>query len=246
VYTPSFMANNPAAPAFRGFDLQAQEPPVFSSGVEGKITFEPEDTSWVFSAALLYGRANGSKSINHPTAEHRVFHNGTVFRTYGPPTPSGYRTHHFRCCRTYTNATTAPAFVNMQAHSRQSHAIIDFQAGRDVGVGLFGQGGSSVVSAGVRVAQFISKSGATIHAVPFVEFRKNVHQTVGYTVTGYYKLPMHHYAASVNAVRSFHGIGPAYILERFRASAGQSTGRRIQFRLGRKCSASFWTPKSSG
>ena len=38
-------------------------------------------------------------------------------------------------------------------------SIADFQAGKDVGLGMFGNGGKSVFSAGVRFAQFNREIG---------------------------------------------------------------------------------------
>lgn len=44
--------------------------------------------------------------------------------------------------------------LHADTSSTESHVIIDFQAGKDVGIGLFGRGSISTLSAGIRFAQF--------------------------------------------------------------------------------------------
>ena len=57
-------------------------------------------------------------------------------------------------------------FGDGQGTTRESHLVVDFRAGKDVGLGLFGAKGMSVFSAGVRFAQFTSGSDVTLHARP--------------------------------------------------------------------------------
>ena len=45
-----------------------------------------------------------------------------------------------------------------------THAILDFQAGKDVGLGMFG--GKSILSAGIRVAQLNENSERPPYRVP--------------------------------------------------------------------------------
>jgi hypothetical protein len=208
IFVPSFISKNPSAPALQGFDLQAQKSSVFSNGAEGKITFQPEDTNWVFSASVLYGRANSSKNVSQATPGHHLRYK-SVYAIYGAPTTSGYRSKHFHCCVTHYNNTPGGAFASMQARSHQSHAVIDFQAGRDVGLGLFGS--SSIVSAGVRFVQFVSRTNTEIQALPDKEVQKTVQHEFGYTVTGYINLRQfkHQFAVSSDTHHSFRGIGPS-------------------------------------
>ena len=42
----------------------------------------------------------------------------------------------------------------------ESHDVLDFQAGKDVGLGIFGARGSSLLSVGIRIAQFTSRTNA--------------------------------------------------------------------------------------
>ena len=74
---------------------------------------------------------------------------------------------------------------------------MDFAVGRDVGIGIFGRDGTGTVSAGVRLAQFNSRSSSTIGADPHVNFVTEVSQK-------YHNL----YDIKETEERSFHGMGP--------------------------------------
>ncbi len=49
------------------------------------------------------------------------------------------------------------------ARHRESHAIIDFQVGKDFGLGMFGYEGSSVFSAGIRYAHFTARTDTAFY-----------------------------------------------------------------------------------
>ena len=49
------------------------------------------------------------------------------------------------------------AFSDSLAHHSEHHTIADFQAGKDIGLGLFGHDGTSTLNAGVRFASFSAK-----------------------------------------------------------------------------------------
>ena len=54
-----------------------------------------------------------------------------------------------------------------RAQNDEHHLIVDFQAGKDVGLGMFGgKDGSSVFGLGVRFAQFSSKSNIALKSDP--------------------------------------------------------------------------------
>ena len=129
--------------------IQSQEPPAYGFGGEGKVTFAPEASDWIFSAAVRYGRSNGARHLHHQTPGHITYATGKV-----APVRYSY-------------------FGDGQTEFHESHFILDFQAGRDVGLGLFGSGGSSVVSAGVRIAQFNSNTNIDLHARPYAHFTPN-------------------------------------------------------------------------
>ena len=46
----------------------SQKPPLYSSGFEGAILFQPEDSKWHFSAAMRYGRSNNSNTTHEQTS----------------------------------------------------------------------------------------------------------------------------------------------------------------------------------
>jgi hypothetical protein len=205
-FIPDFIANNLSSPGAKGFDFLEEKPSDFSNGLEGKLTFQPEGSDWVFSAGVLYGRANGVHHTSHITPGHHLHHKSL----YVHFSLSNYDPNRFGCCITVSYTTTIHhAYGNLQSRSDQTHAVIDFQAGRDVGLGMFGRGGSSVISAGVRFAQFISRSNSAIHFRPDREFVKQYDHYDGFTYSNYRALPTHRYSGRASSARDFHGIGPA-------------------------------------
>jgi hypothetical protein len=57
-------------------------------------------------------------------------------------------------------------FSNGNMRSTTVHVVLDFQAGKDFGFGMFGRGGSSTASLGVRFAQFGQRSVIGAHGMP--------------------------------------------------------------------------------
>lgn len=117
---------------------------------EGSVSFQPRDTDWVFSAAVTFGRSRGKSKFHQsapiPTTSLTTFH--TTIPTYPFP---------------YHKTFTKPVKENANSFSAdtttaESHTIVDFSAGKDVGLGMFGRDSSSVVGAGVRIASFSSKT----------------------------------------------------------------------------------------
>jgi iron complex outermembrane receptor protein len=184
-FAPVFIAANPNSPVLQSVTpLQAQNPPPFSFGEESKITFQPEGSDWVFSVAVNYGRSSNFKHVDHQT--------NRVFSEQYPYTPTRYL------------KTDLESFANTQVHRRESHAILDFTVGKDVGLGMFGQESSSVLSLGVRFAQFSSEETFNLKARPDL--------VVTYQYLGPFKVPNKYfntYQATGQATRSFRGIGPS-------------------------------------
>jgi hypothetical protein len=89
---------------------------------------------------------------------------------------------------------------------QESHTILDFSAGKDVGLGLFGKEGSSTLSFGVCYAQFGSKMTFDARARPDLQFK--YFPSAGApsrNVFPYFRT----YHVIGNASRSFHGLGPS-------------------------------------
>jgi|HubBroStandDraft_2_1064218.scaffolds.fasta_scaffold02368_3 iron complex outermembrane receptor protein len=182
-FTPNFFSVYGYTAAIKAIEPHAQLGSHFTNGGEGSISFEPEDSNWVFSAAALYGRSNTHIHVHQQTVHLEYEYIGPYHGFY----PGDAKT------------------ADLVTKADQSHAIIDFQAGRDVGLGLFGRDGSSTINAGVRFAQFASHADITIRARPdphyhFWTFRYPAKFPIDYYQT---------YHAVDHASRSFRGIGPS-------------------------------------
>jgi len=127
-----------------------------------EITFQPGGSDWVLSLGIRYGKSARDEGINLLTAHAGI--------GYGDP---------------------YDAFQIVKAPSSENHTIVDFQVGKDVGLGRFV---SSVVGAGVRIAQFNSRSHVDIKSQP--------------TNCNAY-CPYNKFYASFDASRRFTGIGPS-------------------------------------
>jgi len=184
VFAPAFLAANPNSSVLGPVTpLQAQRPPKFSFGEEGRISFQPEGSDWIFSAAIRYGRSGNFRHVDHQTdGTHHASYNGH---------PTG-------------NLFTQADFADTQAHHKETHAILDFAVGKDIGLGFFGREGSSNLSAGIRFAQFTANAAFDIRARPDLHVKY---------FTGYNRhfpfLYFHTYHATGHASRSFRGVGPS-------------------------------------
>ena len=176
---------------------KVQRPPRYEFGQEGRLSFAPQGSEWVFSAAVRYGRANSSHTSHEETSPSsaRIIYDNPYY---------GFHS-------TFLQPAQAKRFATTTSLTHSSHLVMDFQAGRDVGLGVFGKSGSSAINAGVRVAQFTSKSKTEIDSDP--DFTK-AYQTIvlGPNQSGYFKIPRQHwdlYDGQMTMARSFRGIGPS-------------------------------------
>jgi len=169
----------------------SQRPSPNAFGEEGKISFAPEGSDWVISAGIRYGRSHAARHLHHhtPAPTHLgsvyVFYKGFVLTTNFPQNKLSYG--------------------DGQTSLSEKHLILDFQVGKDVGLGMFAAQGDSTVSAGVRIAQFTTASGVTLHA-------RNYVINFATATTGKYRLPQpfhSSYAAVLQANRSTQAIGPS-------------------------------------
>ncbi len=195
LFAPPFMDKTPADPLEPM--ISAQNPPPFSVGGEGRITFMPRNSDWVLSAGVYYGRSNSDKHLEHQTQIPYVKQSGynQIF-----PQPG------------------KAVFGDGQTSFKDTHAVLDFRAGKDVGLGLFGAGGTSIISAGVRFAQFTSSSNIALHARPEykvgdVHHGTRIRQTYygGTRIQRYqsYNFFRHTYSASLQSKRNSHALGPS-------------------------------------
>jgi len=194
-YAPPFVTqllNNPFTPP-----AKVQAPPRFSIGEEGRISFQPEDSDWVFSAALRYGRANRSGHTYEKTAP------ASAHKYISIPSHSKYASGLL--------APAAKRFATTVAQNYDTDLVLDFQAGKDVGLGLLGAHGSSTFSAGVRIAQFRSRSHARLDSDPNFAFSYKYLSNLGPYV-GHFKIANQNwdlYKGQFDASRTFKGIGPS-------------------------------------
>jgi hypothetical protein len=159
--------------------LDLQRPARYGFGGEGRLSFSPDDLGWTFTISARYGRSNAA----------RESHQQTSVNFTQPKAPFV--------------AFAVPRYANADASNKESHAIVDFTAGRDVGIGRFGRDGSSDIAFGVRFAQFSSESHADITARPDAIDR--------FFPPKYILInPLRHqYEAHSQASRSFRGAGPS-------------------------------------
>ncbi|HSZ74171.1 MAG TPA: hypothetical protein VK779_05070 [Rhizomicrobium sp.] len=200
----------------------AQRPSPYSIGAEGKITFVPQGTDWVMSAAVRYGRSQNARHMHQQTSPDYPLRS-FVGQIYSPP--------------------GNPMFGDAQTEYKESHLIVDFQAGKDFGLGLFGASGKSIVSAGVRFAQFTSSSDAALHARPEYRFGQTHHGSRSI----YRSLPYPHYvkagyhsadsfrqtnAAFLQTKRNTHAIGPSVSWAASLPMIGTDTGASLHLDWG--------------
>ena len=234
-FMPPFVANNPDSTAFTPVSpAEAQKPPGFSFGADSKILFQPEDSNWVFSASILYGRANDNRNF-HQTAKNKPLYKHLVLgtRTVYPPN------HNY--------ILPTANFLAVVEKQDESHAVIDFQAGRDFGLGLFGRTGTSVLSVGVRLAQFTSDMQSNLQARPDFEVRaiKFPNQNVPHAYGTIFNHRYHQYEATAQSARSFRGIGPSLSWNASSPFAGNPENSELSVDWGANAAILFGRQKAN-
>lgn len=137
---------------------------------DAAISIHPHHSDWTFTAAVRYGRAQrGPIRVHDQTyEEQRGFFSKYHLTTY--------------------------AFLNATEKTSSTHAIIDFKAGKDIGLG-FAHNGESTFDFGIRVAQLTEHAEGTMTAFSTLPVKyasgKVVHE------------------ASALFVRSYTGAGPS-------------------------------------
>jgi hypothetical protein len=197
-FSPTFPQERPA---MFGPSTAYEELPHQSIDETGKLSFRPKGSDWVLSAGVRYGRSVRKVDKNQQTFPNPVY--GTLVS--GPESsiviPFLY------------HGPLAHKFASTQMEARESHLIVDFQAGRDVGLGLFG--GSSQIDFGVRFAQFNNKSNIALASDP--DWKVHYKYAPTFWLPIFPKLEgmkfwggegYHNHYASLQSERHFRGIGP--------------------------------------
>jgi hypothetical protein len=214
-FAPPFTLITPTpAPYKEGSPLIAQRPPRFSFGGEAKIVFEPEGTDWVLSAAVRYGRSNGKRHVRQQTD----LPNNITFGTRVFPYPG-------------------QQFADTKTNNLGGDTVVDFQVGKDVGLGMLGHEGSAVLTAGVRFAQIQQHSHIEMKARPEWVFL----ETFGFLIDASY----HSYAANVDISRNFHGVGPSISWNAATPIAGSDEHGEVLFDWGLNAAVLFGRQKMS-
>ncbi len=237
VYDPPFVANFASSPAYKPSPLQLEKPPLFSNGEEAKVSFSPDGSDWVFSAAVRYGRANGNKAVAHQTPGQAI-HDNFWYISSG----------NFHCCHT-NNGNAVPDYADTTVTHHDSHMILDFQAGKDVRLGWFGRNGKSLVSAGIRFAQFGANSSASLHARPDVV----VHDPCS-TAGIQSFLPgeacptgtASEFSGTAESKRSFRGVGPEISWNASVPVLGDAQAGEFAFDWGANAAVLFGRQKARG
>jgi iron complex outermembrane receptor protein len=189
IYTPGFLSTyaNSSILQQHTTPTEAQQPPLFSIGEEAKISYQPDDSDWVVSASVRYGRSGNKIDVHHQTNKSHPW-------KYKSGIPQK------------TNIFTQEKFVDSHIYHAESHSIMDFTAGKDVGLGLFGEDILTILSAGIRFAQYEAHSSVDMRARPDLSFKYFPSAAApNRDVIG----PNYHtYHAYENASRKFHGVGP--------------------------------------
>jgi hypothetical protein len=174
-FTAAFMAL-PSDAYDRGKLTGEQRSARFAFGFEGKAVVQPQGSDWSFSAAIRYGRSHANRHTHEqgPSATRALY--------------------------SFNIPKYAAPFDDIKTRYAESHTVLDFMAGKDVGLGRFGSEGKSTIDFGVRYAQFSQKSTLDAFARPEVNIL--VHGFRGY-------LSFHQYTMFANAERNFHGVGPS-------------------------------------
>ena len=213
-FAPAFIAVNSSSVVFNPISpLDAERAPKFAVGAQGKISFEPMGTDWIFSASALYGRASGDKHVRHQTYTYP----GHTFSG----APQGYN--------------YVERFADTKALQNEVHAIIDFKAGKDIGLGMLGRNGVSVLSFGARFAQFSSRTQVSIEARP------DLHATPGLA----FQDAFHDYTAMAESRRSFRGAGPSLSWDASAPVVGSQDDGEIALDWGASAAVLFGRQKVS-
>jgi len=230
-YVPPFLETQPR-PGFEDISpASTQRPGRFAIGGEAKVSIAPKNSDWSFLAQVRFGRSNKSKHAHQQT---------TAFKRTGQGTnTAGVHVPFYASLLAYGDTVVGNA---------ERHAIVDFMAGRDVGLG-FGHNATASFDFGVRFAQFTSKSTVTIHErvdptisripAPPNPFLPNL---LKYTTNVSNRT---HYAYR-NMDRSFSGLGPSLSLTGSSPVLGNEEEVEIALDWGANAAVLFGRQKVKG
>ncbi len=189
-----------------GLSLQLaplEDGPKHSFDGEGSISLQPKGSDWIFSASVRYGRSSAQRQ-QYQQLDPVVFITPDAQASQHPGFPGRGEPH-----GTENGHVTSGAvpFVDYNAQRKESHVILDFQAGKDVGLGLFGHSATSEIAFGVRFAQLTSKTNLKLDAIPYPHLA-NLKYLPPFQASLYTNSYWQYNKATARMDRSFHGLGP--------------------------------------
>ena len=230
-FAPTF-PNSPARPSMFSPSQPFEKSPLYSVDETGKLTFQPDGSDWVFSASIRYGRSNSKRDV-HQQSYPKSFVTNIYFFGYS---------------HAYSFPALANRFADTTVNNSESHAILDFQIGKDVGLGIFGnKNGSSVFGFGVRYAQFSSKTNIVLKSDPDWQrlYKYVTYPGVGITHQKWpHGQPYHSNAAGLTGQRSFHGVGPSISWSASSPFAGNTKDGELTFDWGLNAAMLFGRQKA--
>jgi iron complex outermembrane receptor protein len=211
LFDPPFVKS---IPSYFSSPLATQEPPTTGLDWEGKLSFEPDDSDWVFTADIRYGRDSSKRHVHPSTSPQKIY-------------------------ITFPHDQLHPGFhdqryIDTLTRDSERHTIMDFMAGKDVGLGMLGGTGSSVLSGGLRMASFMSRSSASIYTLPNSDiFPDGMHY-------------QQNFSGSAQGKSSFHGIGPAVSWDASTPIDGTEQDGQITVDWGANAAVLFGRQKANG
>jgi len=204
----------------------------FSYGADGTISFQPENSDWVFSASIRYGRAHGYR---HKRIDKQI----TGPRVMQYHTPGG---KHLKSGQVYMHTPYFSAYADETASNSLNNTILDFAAGKDVGLGLFGHRTDSVISFGARYARLHTETALKANVLPYAV----IHLIPNPVFHGKYAFDMTHYnsASTLNRQSAFQGIGPSLSWSNSTPLAGNLEDGELAFDWGANAALLFGRQKT--
>ncbi len=184
---------------------KAENSPTTAFDWEAKLSYQPEDSDWVLKAGIRYGRTGVNKHIHNSGPIQTIPGLGCPLLVFGGAInlcTFSYYGQTFKHLATQPHVAAWREFSDAQGGSSERYTILDFTAGKDVGLGMFGADGKGTIGGGVRVAQFTTHAMAELNTDPHYVFERYEPKL--------FKYHQYHYVydAKTKEKRSFHGLGP--------------------------------------
>lgn len=233
-FAPDFMQLSPMPSVYAegNSPFSLQQPARHTFGGDVKLILQPPESDWKFSVGVKFGRSK-VKRDRHSQSNATVKFPNPAYEHIAALYPS-YLPYFTSLLPTFTKY--APKFAETKFTEKERHTVLDFQAGKDVGLGLFGDGASSTVSVGVRLARFQSQTNVLARARPNANFHQSTFPNpwgagphAYYTI---YEAQWKSYYMRASADRSFNGIGPSLSWSASLPVAGNAHNGELDVDLG--------------